>query len=1061
MVVNGVITTWMVDTGAARAVVNKKEAVRLGLEPSSTIVELVGVGTKTARQAKVVKMGWRGRSCKVKPYIIESLSVPGLLGMEEATKLGMVIRPATREVGVSIVSPEVSPSKLVTQPPLPLPIVATEVSLEKDELMKGKISEDLGEDQRERVWKVLEKHRKVWTSPQFGKVKTKAHFIPIDRPVKDKLRPMSLELRGELDKQLDELLTHRVIRPSKSPWASSPVFVRKADGSWRMALDYRRVNKRIKTDGYPIPLLWEQLQLAANHLYYARLDGKSGFFNVPLTESSKELTAFNSHRGLFEYNVLPFGIKNSPGEFQRVMDTILSELYGKGVLCYIDDIVIYSNEFESFVSLIDEVFSKLWDGGVYIEPKKCEFGSKEIALLGHLLCTQGIKPNPKKVEAIRAAKAPGNRKELMSFLGLIGFVRRFIPHYSDRTAALSSLLKKNAKFNWSEECQVEFERLRCLVVDHVLLSAPMGQGPYILFCDASDLAIGVVLCQWQLSAVHILEFASKKFSAAELNWSTREKEAFAIKWSVQKFECYLKGAKVYVLTDHSSLQWMDTASSGKVQRWALYLQQFDVRVRAIKGVDNGMADWLSRAVTSKDMGADEEIEEISVPVFNVEDEVSDKNVTPHFNMCPYLPTLEQWIEASKEIPEQDKKFLMSTKEGLWCSIRGRKAYVPERLRESLLYWFHASNYGGHFGINKTARRLNKWFFWPNQKADVSKYVNSCLPCRRTGVPGVRYLRQVLERAEPFQLVSLDYVGPREWRSEKLHYLVIIDHFSRFIVTKVVTAATTGGAITALKESWMSHFGAPEAVLVDRGAAFISRPFQNFVRNELSATIVYTGAGYPQGNSINEAAHKGLEASISTRLLYDNVSSFSDVLNDAVLAYNSTPHSATGMSPFCMLFGKEMILPGLQRFRSEVPEEVRRSRIKDAQFQASCRAILMEDKGLKLMSAEPVKVGDQVVYYLQEHEVGTKALEEGRVLIKYTPHWSTPVEVVGVGKNTVEVLNVKGVRCKISNRLIRKISSDVPPSLKALSVSNVQHELSRIRTKPQWAESAPRKLRIVS
>ena len=1056
---NGISTTWIVDTGAARAVVNQEEATKLGLVESGRTARLTGIGNRTAQEAQPVTVGWRERKCSSSPYIVKDLKISGLLGIQEAGKLGMVLRPKARTVDVNFVDERTfDTAELPEQLPPPEKRESDNSDKEKEQVMRRNISEELSPMQTENLWKTLMKHQKVWTNPRFGCVKTKAQFIATDRPVKDKLRPMSAEMREEMEKQIKELLELKVIRPSKSPWASSPVFVRKADGSWRMALDYRRVNKRIKTDGYPIPLLWEQLQMAAGYLYYARLDGKSGFFNVPLTEESKELTAFNSHRGLYEFNVLPFGMKNSPGEFQRVMDEILSDLYGKGVLCYIDDIVIYANQYEQWVELIDTVFQKLWDGGVYIEPKKCQFGVKQIPLLGHIITSEGVMPNPKKIEAIKAAVAPRTRKEVMSFLGLVGFIRRFIPRYSDRTIALTGLLKKRAVFNWTKECQEEFEQLKQIVADHVLLSVPSGRGPFVIICDASDKAIGSVLAQWRDSALHILEFSSKKFSPAERNWSTREKEAFAIRWSVQRFEPYVKGAKIFVLTDHASLQWMDTASSGKVQRWALYLQQYDITVRAISGRDNGMADWLSRSVHLPDPEADAEIDATCTPV-NVIGLTQEEEDVKTYARSPYIPPLNQWIEASRDIPEEDRKYLSKGTDGLWYSEPGRKLYVPKPLRESLLYWFHAAKYGGHFGINKTHRRLCKWFYWPKQKEDVSAYITACLPCRRVQPPGRRYLRQVLERSEPFQLVSLDHVGPREWNAKKTHYLVIIDHFSRFVVAREVEKVTAATTVKVFRDFWISTFGAPEAVLVDKGTAFVSKAFQSFVCDELAATLVYSGTGYPQGNAINEAVHKGIEASIVSRIQYDTFSDFQEILSDAVIAYNSTPHSSTGHAPYFMLFGKEMILPGLQRFKDYTPEATRRARIRDIRMQAMHRSIIGADEGLRLYKPAKFEPGTKVIYFLPSSERTGKQTEGDVELVKYTPQWSTPATVIRTNIGNVDLRTAAGKEVTIPSRLVRRIGQNIPPSLQPLVSTSIEREQCRFRVRPEWEEMGSKKRKI--
>ena len=254
-------------------------------------------------------------------------------------------------------------------------------------------------------------------------------------------------------------------------------------------MDFRLVNKRIVADSYPLPLLWDNLQLAAHHEYYITLDLNNGFWNLPLAEASKPITALITHLGQFEFNVLPFGIKNSPGEFQRAVDTVLGDLYGTGVLAYIDDIVIYANDLDSLFTLFEQVLSRLLNAGVYIKIRKCEFILSSAPLLGHVISRAGIQPCPKKVEALRNAPTPTNKDQVRSLPGAATYLRRFVPDFSTIAEPLTRLTKKGTPFVWNDEEQHAFTQLKTCISDQVLLIAPDGNKPFVVITDASLLLL--------------------------------------------------------------------------------------------------------------------------------------------------------------------------------------------------------------------------------------------------------------------------------------------------------------------------------------------------------------------------------------------------------------------------------------------------------------------------------------------------------------------------------------------------------------------------------------------
>ena len=920
--------------------------------------------------------------------------------------------------------------------------------------LEDRVDPGLSPEEKAKIIAVFRKYSKCWLKPAAGEFKlTKARFEVIGRPVKDKMRPLDSAMREELDRQIDSQLKAGVIRPAHGPWGSVPVFVRKKDGGWRVAIDYRGVNRQLKADAYPLPLIWENLQHVSGHKFYTCLDGMWGFWNVPLEERSKEVTAILTHRGAFEYNVIPFGICNSPGEFQRAMDALLSDLYYQGVLCYIDDIVIYSNTLEEHLLKIEEVLKRCSAQGLYLKVSKSQIAWKEVPLLGHLVGEKGIRPNPNKVAALRASTKPKNKAELMSFLGSAGYLRRFVPHYSDLSQPLTDLCGKKARWKWTEEHDQCFRSLRDALCDHVLLSAPRGEGRFIIMCDASEVALGSVLCQEQNGEVVVLEFASRKFNKTEKNWPVREKEAYAIRWSVEHFEPYIRGLEVLILTDHASLQWMGNAKTGKICRWALYLQQFSLEIRSIDGKSNVMADWLSRSVPGAE---DEEIEEICVPIYCLGKE---RPLVQWYKGAPFVPSVDDFIEGSKTISDSDAKWCVKLSDGTYRSARSDKIFVPENLRESIMYWFHASRFGGHMGVTRTVRRMAKWVFWPGMKNDVAKYIDACLVCKRAGVPHVPYLRDALMATVPFQTISLDHVGDRDWNGRTVRYLVIVDHASRFMVARSVLSYGSEEVISVLKNCWISIFGSPEVVVVDQGTAFTSDKFRSFMLQDQNAMIVYSSARYPQGNGINEASHRGLEAALRACVQLDGSIMFEDALYDAVLAYNCTPHLELGESPGCFIFGMEISLPGWQRHTEKLSAMTRLAKMHDMRARKMMQEVLRSQEHLQLVNASELKVGEWVVYWLTPRE-RRQDLADGTGLAKYTAEWSMPVRVIEIKNRAVIVAerDEGGIPRQVPLRHVRRLASSKPLSLEAVHQQVYMRESARFRRVPEWAPCRSKRAR---
>ena len=304
---------------------------------------------------------------------------------------------------------------------------------------------------------------------------------------------------------------------------------------------------------------------------------KAGYWQIELHPSAREKSAFVTHNGLYEFLVMPFGLTNSGASFQRLMGHILRGLEYRFALIYIDDIIIFSRSVEEHLVHLEEVFRRLRQANVKLNPKKCSFVKQKVEYLGHVVTPEGVSPNPDKVRVVQEFPPPNNLKELRHFLGLANYYRRFVTGFSHIANPLNALTKKGVYLHWTEECAVAFDKLKCALVSAPILAYPSFKEPFLLFVDASSTGIGFTLAQVQNAKEVVIAYNGRGLNQAERNYSTTEREALALVEGIKKFQPYLQNRKFTVVTDHSSLRWLMNVkdASGHLARWALLLQQYD------------------------------------------------------------------------------------------------------------------------------------------------------------------------------------------------------------------------------------------------------------------------------------------------------------------------------------------------------------------------------------------------------------------------------------------------------------------------------------------------------
>ena len=474
---------------------------------------------------------------------------------------------------------------------------------EKDEITnryaEAKVEpQQLTREQQQQLDQLLKKHSQVLTKePGLTDVTTFDIDTGDASPVYQRPYNTPVSLRSSVDSEIDWLLERGYIRPSSSPWASPMVTVKKLDGSARLCVDLRKVNELTRQTPFYMPRVEEVLEGVGQAAFISKLDLSKGYYQVQLTERAIPRTAFTSHKGTFEFTLMPFGVKNAPAAFQSLMQTVLAN-HSAHATAYMDDVVIFSSSWDEHIQHIDTVLETLRQAGLTANPAKCRWGGRSIEFLGHNIGNGMMSIPEHRVTVLADYTLPTTKKGLRAFLGSVGFYRRYLKQLASQTALLTPLTTKQApqRVEWTVEGELAFSTICNFVSNMCQLCIPLADDHLSIVTDASGKGIGAILQvrrenEWQPAA-----FFSRQLRGAENRYSATELEALALAEMIHHFAYYLCGRPFVAYTDHKPLEQLLTSPrlNPRLQRFSFKLQQWLVTIEYIPGETNTMADALSR-----------------------------------------------------------------------------------------------------------------------------------------------------------------------------------------------------------------------------------------------------------------------------------------------------------------------------------------------------------------------------------------------------------------------------------------------------------------------------------
>lgn len=751
----------------------------------------------------------------------------------------------------------------------------------------------------------------------IGKLKNHKVKIHIDKsvpPVARKHSRVPFHLRDKVEEELKRLEKEDIIEKVSGPteWVSRIVTPPKPKNpsEIRICVDMREANKAVIRTRHVTPTIEELVTDLNGATVFSKIDLRSGYHQLELEPESRYITTFSTHCGLYQYKRLIFGLSSAAEIFQHTIQELLSDISGSKNVS--DDIFCFGKGQADHDSALHATLSRLHESGLTVNEEKCEFNKSEIEFFGYIFSADGLRPDPKKVKALRDVSTPQNPSEVRSFLGMAQYSARFISNFATLTEPLRALTKQDAEWIWGEKEDSAFQAVKAALSENTTLAYFDPHKHTSIHVDASPVGIAGMLSQ----DGRPIAYASRSLTDVEQRYSQTEREALAVVWACEHFHVYVMGSDFTVVTDHKPLLgiWDKINPPTRIARWALRLTPYTFKLIYKAGKDNP-ADYMSRHPVEQTDGQSrhEQIAEEYVNFFIDSDTPSAVTLADIQSATAQDPTLQtviklvnsgRWYSASDITPENANLAALhsfkNVKDDLCVNaeqniiLKGTQLVIPAKLQKQIIKLAHE----GHQGVSKTKSFIRSKVWFPGMDKAVEEEVEKCIPCQANTN---RSIKEPLSMSElpkgPWQNLSIDFCGPLPSGD---YLLVIIDEFSRYPVVEIIRS-TSADCVIPVTDRVFAAFGYPEVVKTDNGPPFQSVQWKQFMKTSGITHRKITPC-WPQANAQAEAFNKPLMKAIrAAQIEHKN---WRRELTTFLRSYRCTPHTSTLFTPFRLLFDRD-------------------------------------------------------------------------------------------------------------------------------------------------------------
>ena len=759
-----------------------------------------------------------------------------------------------------------------------------------------------------RIAQVLQNHHKVFQG--MGNLKNCKVTLEVDptvSPVAQHSRRLPHSMRKKVNEKLHEMEEQGIIEKVKgvTPWLSPLIPIPKKGGDLRLVLDMRVPNQALKRRRVQFPTVDDILQKMEGATIFTEVDLSQGYLQISLAEESRPMTAFQTpDDGPYQFKRLIMGASPSGEYFHEIIHNLIKHIPNCQNIS--DNIWLWSKDITEHVKQLDELLQTMESSGLTLKFPKCSFAVSEINVFGHIVSSQGIRPDKKKVESVINAPAPKTTAEVRSFLGLVNYCSRYIKDYSTTTYPLRQLLKEKAKFHWGEEQQSSFLKLKHAITSAPILAHYSITAPTRVVVDASPWAVGAVLLQQQSDSTYRpVAFGSRSITETEMKYSQIEKEALAIVFGCEHFHLYLYGKSFEMETDHRPLEYIfKPKSAGKpaparVERWLLRLQEYDFIVKYRPGPQN-LADALSRLPnktprSNMESCADRHVHYLAEQLTPVA--MNTAEIQEHSKADPELIQVRQCIQNNQphKLPLQYQPLAQEMSIVDNIILRDNRIILPTKLRSQAIKLAHED----HAGMTKTKQRIRSKLWWPIMDKDIEQHIRTCHPCQIVGKPDRPEPVQPTKLPdEPWNELAIDVCGPFPTGE---YVVSLTDYYSRWPEATILRTVSSAKILEWLDNVFATH-GYPKQIESDNASYFTSQEFKQTLTS-WGIQLHFVTPYWPQANGQVERFNQVILKHVltSNTIGRDWRKSLPVMLRN----YRTTPHQSTGETPAMMLMNREL------------------------------------------------------------------------------------------------------------------------------------------------------------